>query len=208
MYRMAARNGLDSCPINEGRNRVPHSQLIDSFCLEDEHFFQSYEAERVHAEESLTLECDTVEAQGPTTEQLAHLSRFHRPVAWIMAAMGALSLVALGQHGFHNSRLDGVAPIALAPAMRTSVAAENTSSASTLPGKSVFESAGERTSDDLWSWTEFAEDAIAFVLQPTPPRASSRELPALAASETARMQATQINDFTSELLSMCREASS
>jgi len=149
--------------------------------VEDEHFFGSYEAERVSAEGSLTLGFDTVEAQPPTAEQIAHFTRFRRPVAWVIAAMGSLSLVALGPGIQQNSRREVVAQIGAAAA---------------IP-------AAERPSEELWSWTEFAESAIALVLEPPRPSASVGRLPSL---DDAATQASLVNDFTSSLLSMCRAA--
>ena len=110
MYTMAARHGVASNVSNRRKGiGVQHSELIESFGTEDEHFFGSYEAERVKAEEQRIRELDIVETQRPTTEQLAYRNRFRRPVAWVMAAMSGLSLVALVQHGFQSSRRDVVA---------------------------------------------------------------------------------------------------
>ncbi|HEX2672857.1 MAG TPA: hypothetical protein VHM25_18360, partial [Polyangiaceae bacterium] len=138
---MAARNGaalVESSASNtyEGRTRVQHPKPIDSFCMEEEHFFGSYQAERVNAEASLTLELDTVEAQPPSAEQVAHFSRFRKPVTWVMAAMGSLSLVALGLRGFqqHSGR-EVVAHVGTASASRTSAATWNFASVSALPGR-------------------------------------------------------------------------
>jgi hypothetical protein len=203
---MAARNGnalLDSRVSDsyEWRTCVQHSP-IDSFSAEDELFFGSYEAEQVNARGSLTLEFDALEVSPQTAEQLTHITRFRRPVAWVMAAMGSLSLVALGQHGFrHDSRREVVAQIGSAPAVLTSAAAKNLAAVSALPGRSVLASAAEQTSEAPSSWTELVESAIALALEPTPPRTSRGKLSSLANSAT---QASSVNDFTSALLSMCR----
>lgn len=188
---------------------MQHPKLTDAFCAEDEHFFGSYEAERVDAGGSLTLEFDGSEPQPPSAEQVAHFTRFRRPVAWVMAAMGSLSLVALGQHGFQqNSRREVVAHIGSATATRSPAAAENFAPASAVPSGSILVGAEERTSDASWSWTELAESAMALVLEPTRSRSSDSELTPLADSATPAMQASLVNDFTSELLSMCRDAHS
>jgi|GEM_PF-3076853 len=187
MYRMAALDAaalMESSVSNstyEGRICVQHSKRIDSFCVEDERFFGSYEAEQVSAEGSLTLEWDTVEAQPPTAQQLAHFTRFRRPVAWVIAIMGSLSLVALGQSVQQNSRREFVAHIG---------------SATAIP-------AAARISEVPWSWTEFAESEIAAVLEPTRPSTPGNKLPSL---DSAAKQASLVNDFTSALLSMCRDA--
>jgi hypothetical protein len=175
--------------------------------MEDEHFFGSYEGGPVHAEESLAPEFDSVEAQPPSAEQVAHFTRFRKPVAWIMAAMGSLSLVALGQHVFQqNSRRDLVAHVGSTTAIRTAAAAKSFASASAMPGRSVLVSAVERPSEAPGSWTELAESALAFVLEPARPSTSGSKLHSLAAAPA--MQANLVNDFTSELLSICRDARS
>ena len=160
-----------------------HSKPINSFCEEDEHFFATYEAERVSAEGPLTREFDTVEAQPPSAEQLAHFTRFRRPVAWVVAAMGSLSLVALGQGFQQNSRRAVVGHV----------------------GSATATPAAMRTLEAPWSWPEFAESegVIALVLQPTRPSGSISKLPLL---DDAATPASLVNDFTSELLSMCRDA--
>jgi hypothetical protein len=185
MHKMAARNGsafMNSSVSNtyEGRLCVQHSKRIDSFCVEDEHFFGSYEAEPASAEGSLTLEFDTLAARAPTAEQLAHFTRFRKPVACIIAAMGSLSLVALGQSLQQNSRREVVAHIG---------------SATALP-------AAERSSQAPWSSTEFAESAIFLGLEPTRPSTSGSRLSSL---DEAATQASLVNDFTSALLAMCRD---
>ena len=188
---------------------MQRSKLTDSFSIEDEHFFRSYEAEPVNTEGLLTLEFEAVDDRPPTLEQLAHLTRFRRPVAWIMAAMGSLSLLALGQHGVRqNSRREVVAHIASATAIRTSVAAESFASVSAMPGSSIFVRAAERTSETPWSWTELAESAIALVLEPQRPDTSGSKLPSRADSARSAMQASLVNDYASELLAICRAAPS
>ncbi len=59
----------------------------------------------------------------------------------------------------------------------------------------------------LGAWSELAESAIALVHEPTRPRTSGGRLPPPADSPTSAMQASVVNDFTSELLSMSRDAS-
>src|SRR5439155_12473501 len=158
---------------------------IDSFCVEDEHFFGSYEAEQVDGRESLALEFDAVEAQPATAEQLAYFTRFRRPVAWVMAAMRSLSLVGLAQHAAQqNSRREVVAHIGSATAVLTSAAAKGLAAVSAQPGRAAFASAAERTSEAPWSWTELAESAMALVVEPTPPSTSGDELCLLTDSTT------------------------
>ncbi|HEY0469950.1 MAG TPA: hypothetical protein VGC79_37445 [Polyangiaceae bacterium] len=184
---------------------MQHSIRIDSFGVEDELFFESYEAERVNGRGPLPFEFDAVEAQPPTAEQLAHFTRFRRPVAWVMAAMGLLSLVALGQHASQqNSRREVVAHVGSAPAV-TSAAAKNLAAVSAVPGSSVLASAAEQTSEAPWSWTALAESVIALVVEPTPPSTSGGKLCLLADSP---MRASLVSDFTSALLSMCLNAPS
>ena len=160
-----------------------HSKRNDSFCEQEEHFFGSYLAEQVSAEGSLTLESDTVEARAPSAQQLAHFTRFRRPVAWVIAAMGSLSLVALGRSLQQNSRGEVVALMGSSPA---------------IP-------AATRISEAPESWSGFAESesASALMLQPTPPSASNSK-PYLL--NDAATQAYLVTDFTSALLSMCRDA--
>ena len=186
---------------------MQHSKLVDSFSNQDEHFFGSYEAERVSAEGSLTIEFDSLEPNPPSPEQAAHFDRFRRPVAGILAAMGALSLVALGQHGFQrNSRGNVVGHVASTTAAIPATAeAEAFSSASAVAGRTIPASAVERTSEGSSSWTELTESAVAFVFdEPTKSRASGSQQPSLADSTNLAMQASSVNEFTSELLSMCR----
>ena len=185
---------------------MQHSIPLDSFCAEDELFFGSYEAEPVNGTGALTPELNDVEARLPTAAQLAHFSRFRRPVAWVVAAMSSLSLVALAVHGSRqSSRRELAAQVGSASAVVTPAAANHLAALSALPGRSVFARAAEQTSDLPWSWSELAESALALVVEPTPPSASAGKQSLLAASAT---QASQVNDFTSALLSMCRNAPS
>ena len=188
---------------------MQHAKLTESFSMEDEHFFGSYEAEAGYAEGALAPAFDGVESAPPSAEQVAHLNRFRRPIAWVMAAMGSLSLVALGQHVYRqNSRREVVAQVGPASTLPISAAAKHHASLSAVPSRSVFASAAERTSEASWSWTDLAENALALVLEPTGLRASAGELPSLADSATSTtpaLQAKLVNDFTSELLSMCRD---
>jgi hypothetical protein len=185
---------------------VQHSIRTDSFCVEDERFFGSYEAEQVAAGGALTLEFDPVEAQPPTAEQRAHFTRFRRPVAGFLAAMGSLALLGLAQHAFQqNSRPEVVAHIGSATRFLTSAAPNNRAEGSGLPGRSVLTSAAEHTSGAPWSSTELAGSAIALPLETTLPGPSGGELSLLADSGT---QVTLVNDFTSALLSICRNVPS
>ena len=185
---------------------MQHWQGIDSFCKEEEHFFGSYEAEGVNAERSPTLELDSVEAQRPTAEQLAHFTRFRRPVAWVMAAMGSLSLAALGQHAFqHDSRRELVAHARSATAVPTSASARDLARVSALPRGAVFAGAAQQTAEAPGSWIELAENAIALVFESTPASPSSSKLPSLTDSAPSPRL---VNDFTSALLAMCRDTRS
>lgn len=160
---------------------MQHSKRIESFGIEDERFFGSYEAERISAEVALTLEFDPVEAPTPTSEQRAHLTRFRKPVAWVMVAMSSLSLLALGQGLQKHSR----------PEFAT-----HSASVKAVP-------AAERPSEAPWSWTEFAESASAVLLDPFRPSTSGSKPRSLG--DTAE-QASLVEDFTSELMSVCRDA--
>src|SRR6187402_2460591 len=140
MHRMATRNGQRThgfeCVqhLYEWRICVQHSIRIDSFCTEDELFFESHEAKPVAFEGAPTLEIDTVETQPATAEQLAHLTRFRRPVAWIVGAMGALSLLALGQHGYQQiARREVGAHIGSSTGTSPAAAAKNVAAVSALP---------------------------------------------------------------------------
>jgi hypothetical protein len=160
---------------------VQHSKRMDSFCEEDEHFFDSYEAERVSGEAFLTFEFDTAEARPPTTDQLAHFTRFRRPVAWLIAAMGSLSLVALGHSLQRSPRHEPVVHSSSARAIRATA----------------------RTSETPWSWTELTDSALALVLESTQPGTSGNCQPS---PDYAAKQANLVNEFTSSLLCMCRDA--
>jgi hypothetical protein len=185
---------------------VQHSMIrIDSFCAEDELFFGTYKAEQANGGGSLPLEVDAAEAELPTAEQLAHFTRFRRPVAWVIAAMGSLSLVALGQHASQQSSRRVFAQTGSATAVLTSAAAKNLAAVPAAAGRLVFASAAERTSEAPWSWIELDESVIALAVEPTPPSTSGGTLSLLVDSPT---QASLVNDFTSALLSMCRNAPS
>jgi len=65
---------------------------------DDEHFFESYE-EHARTEGSLASpEFDEAEDR-PTAEQLAHVTRFRKPVGWAVAGLTLFSIVALGLQG-------------------------------------------------------------------------------------------------------------
>ena len=185
---------------------MQHSIRTDSFCVEDELFFASYETQQVDAGRSMSLAFDAVEAQPPTAEQRAHFTRFRRPVAWVIAAMASLSLVALTQRGLQqNSRREVVAHVSSAPNGLTA-AANKLSPVSAVPSISAHAIAAEPTSEAApWSWTGLDESALALVLEPTPPDAPAGKLSSLVDSAT---QASLVNDYTSALLSMCRNAPS
>lgn len=80
---------------------------------DDEDFFRRYDAERVRQSNS-DLELESAEPP-PSAEQLAHFGRFRKPVAYIFAAMSALSLTALA--------LRGSEPIVPAPIARRELVA-------------------------------------------------------------------------------------
>ena len=61
---------------------------------DDEHFFERYASEHAAA-----VEFDAAEAQPPTPEQLAHLTRFRKPVAWLVVGLALFSLLGLEEHG-------------------------------------------------------------------------------------------------------------
>jgi len=185
---------------------VQHSIRIDSFCVEDELFFASYETEQVNAGRSMTLAFDAVEAQPPTAEQRAHFTRFHRPVAWVITAMASLSLVALVQRGLQqNSRREVLAHVGPAPKVQTAAAAKKLAAVSAVPSRPAHAIAAEQTSESPWSWIGLHESVLALVREPAPPDTSAGKLSSLADSV---MQASLVNDYTSALLSMCRNAPS
>src|SRR6188768_3702986 len=68
--------------------------------FDDEHFFERYADEQAAA-----AELDTAEAQPPTAEQLAHLTRFRKPVAWLVVGLALFSLLALEEHGARRAFL-------------------------------------------------------------------------------------------------------
>src|SRR4051812_44766067 len=69
---------------------------------DEEAFFGSYEADRARVEAALTpLEWE-VQDQPVTPERLAHLARFRKPVAAIIAGMSLLSLIALAKLGYRQ----------------------------------------------------------------------------------------------------------
>lgn len=185
---------------------MQHSIRIDSFCEEDERFFGSYEAEHVDSEGSLILEFDAVGDRATTPEQLAHFTRFRKPVVWILAAMSLLSLVALAQQDFQRlSRREVAAHVGSGAGVMTTAPAKNVAAVSALPARSASANAAEQTSESLWSRSELAGSAIALVLERTRPSTSGGKLSSLADSPT---QVSLVNDFTSALLSMCRNVPS
>jgi len=188
---------------------VHHSERIDSFCLEEEQFFRSYEAEGVNPDElRRELELDGMETKAPTAEQRAHSRRFRRPVAYVMAGMSALSFVGLAQRGFpSNSRREGHAEWAIA--IPRSASREHAHALRAKHVSSKLTTAGVQSSGVPWSQTEFAESAFSFALRSPaellkpPPNAASVELTAMVDSPTNPLL---VNDFTSALLSICRNA--
>jgi len=68
--------------------------------FDDEDFFDRYAREQV-----AVAEFDAAEAQPPTPEQLAHLTRFRKPVAWIVVGLALFSLLALEEHGARRAFL-------------------------------------------------------------------------------------------------------
>ncbi|HYP74626.1 MAG TPA: hypothetical protein VER12_01650 [Polyangiaceae bacterium] len=65
--------------------------------FDDEDFFGSYDADQANA--GMSFEFDDPDARPPTREQLAHLTRFRKPVAAVVSALGLLSIVALASRG-------------------------------------------------------------------------------------------------------------
>ncbi|HKO52508.1 MAG TPA: hypothetical protein VJV79_32595 [Polyangiaceae bacterium] len=89
--------------------------------LDDEHdFFGSYDAEQA-GQSPAPLDFDDADTRPLTQEQLAHLTRFRRPVAGVLASMTLLSLVALGKYGSvqHDSQRELVAHYGSAIAAHT-----------------------------------------------------------------------------------------
>src|SRR4051812_27923643 len=69
---------------------------------DEEAFFGSYEADRASVEAAQApLEWE-VQDQPVTPERLAHLARFRKPVAAVIAGLSLLSLVALAKLGYRQ----------------------------------------------------------------------------------------------------------
>jgi len=88
--------------------------------FDDDDFFGSYDPEKAGGVSLASLEFDAAEAP-PTAEQLAHWTRFRRPVAGVVAAMALLSIVALEKHGSqqHGSERELIAHYSAALAAPT-----------------------------------------------------------------------------------------
>jgi hypothetical protein len=157
---------------------------------EEEEFFGSYDAEQGM---SATLELGDTETQPPTREELAHLARFRRPVAFVVGGMTLLSLVALGKQG---SRRELVAHYSSAlaappPAHSTPPAPEPTGTAS-IP--LLSKGPQPSTAVDLDASHTLSEIVPAF--QPAARSSAFGEL-------LARPKSSTISSFVSILSAMC-----
>src|SRR6478735_4469714 len=184
---------------------------------DDDEFFGRYDADRADA--VLSLDFDDDDARPPTREQLAHLTRFRKPVAWIVAAMSLLSIVALAKRG----------PPAYEPE-RTLVAHYG----SALPAKTAaraataapdaFPRADDRASSALVpeAWSTFVTEALSSFADDSSSSAHGGQ-PALAVRErgheaqaaapgeftklfssgASEPEADSVRDFSAALASMC-----
>ncbi|HYQ43148.1 MAG TPA: hypothetical protein VER11_14305 [Polyangiaceae bacterium] len=103
--------------------------------IDDEHFFGSYEAERAAVDSA--HEPEDAEPRPPSPEQLAHLNRFRKPVAWAVAGLTLFSLLALEEHGAQReyvAHLSASLP-APEPVAPTAALPEEPADATTLLGE-------------------------------------------------------------------------
>lgn len=178
-----------------------HSDRIDSFFPEDEHFFGTYESEPVSAQGSLApLEFDVADVPPPTGEQLAHFNRFRRPVAGVIGALATLSVVAFAAQGARREAVNHEGTVIAPP---TSAAVAKVAAITGVPHSSTPASSVARASAEPWSWAGFAASVLDLVLEPSPPSASVGNLrsPADSAAE-----AGLVDEFTSVVMSVCRKA--
>jgi hypothetical protein len=147
--------------------------------FDDEDFFERYAAEQ-----PALADFDAAEAQSPSAEQLAHLTRFRKPVAWIVAGLTLFSLLALEEHGARRAFL------ARYGAPRELVA--HYGAAIARPTKSVASVAGAGKSPSSTSAPTSSERELL-----TPPGGNECE----SAAETAN--SNLVADFVSLLTSMC-----
>lgn len=68
--------------------------------FDDDDFFERYACGQ-----AAFAELEAAEAQPPTPEQLAHLARFRKPVAWVVGGLALFSLLALEEHGARRAFL-------------------------------------------------------------------------------------------------------
>lgn len=96
---------------------------------DDERFFGSYDAERAVVEGA--SEVDATGPEPPTPAQLAHLNRFRRPVAWVVAGLALFSLLALEERGARREFVASyyaAVPASVQPAAPPSIAPERAAS--------------------------------------------------------------------------------
>jgi hypothetical protein len=153
---------------------------------DDEDFFGSYDAEQGGV--SLApLGFDDAEAQPPTPERLAHLTRFRRPVAAVVASMALLSIVALGIHG---SRQHG-AQRGLVAHYGASVAAPTLATTATVKYTAPAPEASTALVPEAWSaliaeaWSALVPAASAAANAAAPALGVDASAPALGVDASA-----------------------
>jgi len=107
--------------------------------FDDEHFFESYQAEKAAVDSAHEL--DEAEHQPPTPEQLAHRNRFRKPVAWAVVGLTLFSALALEEHG---AQREYVAHLSAArptpePAAPAAIVPEDSPDTTTLLGEISIE---------------------------------------------------------------------
>src|SRR6187431_2388402 len=182
---------------------------------EDEDFFGSYSAEE-GGMSLAPLGFDDAEGEPPTPEQLAHLTRFRRPVAAVVASMALLSIVALGVHGArqHGSQRELVAHYG------SSIAASTLATTATQEHIVRAPEASAGLVPEAWSaliteaWSALVPDASAATNAGAPALVLSATAPALElAPPTApntpnseispQLDAGPVSVFSSQSAPMC-----
>ena len=148
--------------------------------FDEDDFFGSYDPEKAGGVALASLDFDAAEPP-PTPEQLAHWTRFRRPVAGVVAAMGLLSIVALGIQGSqqHGSQRELVAHYGAAIAAPTLTATTKQTAEAEGSRAAVSEASSDLVPEAL---SALVLDALS-VLVPVASTASASP-PAVAASAT------------------------
>lgn len=165
--------------------------------FDDDEFFGSYDADQASGEASHSPFEFDAQAQPPTPEERAHLTRFRRPVAGIVASMALLSLIALAVHGAQGSgsqrELVAHYSSALAAPTLPAIAAPAAAPSTATAQPALVPQASSDTVPDALSalatevWAALVPDASSAVTAATPALAVSASTPALelAPPETA-----------------------